>query len=56
MTASSKGARSGDDKATALHAEAGAKATTGTSHVNTGGSMGAVHEPDHEKARKAGGK
>jgi rhodanese-related sulfurtransferase len=51
-----KGARSGDDKATAMHAEAGAKATTGTSPVDTGGSMGAVHEAEHEKARKAGGK
>jgi rhodanese-related sulfurtransferase len=64
---SEKGARSGDDKSAEMHAEAGAaatkhgdhagaKATTAKPHVNTGGSMGAVHEPDHKKEHKAGGK
>lgn len=64
---SEKGARSGDDKPAEMHAEvggaatkhgdhAGAKATTAKPHVNTGGSMGAVHEPDRKKEHKAGGK
>jgi len=64
---SEKGARSGDDKSAEMHAEAGAaatkhgdhsgaKSTTAKTHVNTGGSMGAVHETDHKKEHKAGGK
>jgi rhodanese-related sulfurtransferase len=66
-----KGARGGDDKAAEMHAEAGdsaarrptergdrasGKPTDGSSHVNTGGSMGAVHDPDAKKQPKAGGK